>query len=434
MSNVTRGKKFIKRPDDAPVKKEIENLKSDIKNLDSTAAEINALLDRLKLDSATVEKRKALQGEMKEIIAKQSAFKTERSAIQSQIKNVEEQMKRKIAEIQRLTGKTSFRSVAEIDARVKSLEDLIGSGDLKLAEERRYVKEMTSLRKLRKDFAEVDAQQSSIDNDKKKITELKEQVGKIGNREIQSRFETIQKELDEINTSSKSIYDQRSQLMDKRSELRKLKDSKYDQIRKLKSDFDVEFAKFKEQLSEEKKKRDAEWKAKQEEEKQIKRKEEAQKKLEEASVPAFASEINEIHGLLSYFDPSYKKPQKSILANVTNLSFDAKTNIRKVEMPEDVVVLKKEQQSFYEGSATKKSKKKNTRSKNFTVEPDVIVSLSNLAIPLPVKLEDVVKTIETLKSTLRALEEKQDEQTQKNIEKAKEEIAKLNEEANVEGA
>ena len=101
------------------------------------------------------------------------------------------------------------------------------------------------------------------------------------------------------------------------------------------------------------------------------------------------------------------------------------TTIRKVEMPADLVVVKKEQEEFFAGSKGKKSKGKKAKSKNFTVDPEVIVSLGDLAIPLPTKSEDVPETIATLKETLTALEGKQDEQTKINIERAKERIAKL---------
>lgn len=425
MSTAVRQRKFIKRPDDSIIKKNVEVLMAEIKDVDAATSELTAQIDRISFDPKNVERKKALQAELKEVINEQGAFKTERNAILTQIKNIDSQVRKKIAEMQKLTSKSNFKSAAEIDARVNYLDELIGSGELKLAEERRYIKEMTSLRKLRKDFAEVDIQQNSIKKDKTKIAELKEQLNHVGNKEVQARFEKILTELDEINASNNSTYEQRNKLIKKRNELRKARNSKYDEVKALRAGFAAELASFKEQLAEEQKRRDAEYKAKQEEDKQFHLKAEANRKLEEASIPAFTDEINEIHGLLAYFDPSYKKPQKNNVAEMTQLSLTSETTIRKVEMPEDVVILKKEQQPFIQGSAGKKLKKKSTKQKKFTVDPDVIVSLSNLSIQLPVKLDEVPTTVNTLKETLVALEEKQDEQTQINILRAKEEIAKL---------
>lgn len=425
MSTVMRPKKFVKRPDDSGMKKEVDSLMTEIKELEAASNELTAQIDRVKFDARNVERKKQLQAELKDVISEQGSFKAERSAIQTQIKNVDMQVKKKIAEIQKLTSKTNFKSASEIDTRIKNLDELIGSGELRLAEERKLIRDLTSLRKLRKDFGEVESQQSAIDKDKTKIAELKDQLSNIGNKEVQARFESIQKELDEINSSNNSTYEQRNKLISKRNELRKSRNLKYDQIKKLRADFNAEFAKFKEQLAEEQRKRDAEHKAMQEEEKKLQIKEEAKRRLEEASVPAFTEEINEIHGLLLYFDSSYKKPQKNAVAEATKLEFTSESSGRKIEMPEGVEVLKKEQQPFFQGSGGKKQKKKSSKQKNFTVDPDVIVSLSNLSIQLPVKSDDVSTTVNTLKETLQALEEKQGEQTEKNTQRAKEEIAKL---------
>lgn len=426
MSSTQRPKRFIKRPDDKAMNQDINALRDEIKQLDLSSNELNAQIDKTVLDPQTAEKRKGLQAELKEVISKQGNLKQERNAIQEQIKNVDTNLKRKIADIQKLTAKNNFKSASEIDSRIKYLDDLVGAGDLKLADERRHVKEMTSLRKLRKDFSEVEKQQEAIDKDKLKIADLKKKLSAVGNKEVLQQFEKIQKELDSINDSNKSIYNKRTELINKRNAIRKSKDEKYDQIRKLRAEFDAEFTKFKQALADEQKKRDEEYKAQQAEHKQAKLKEVAELKLAEASVPAFTHEINEIHTLLKYFDPSYVKPQLNAVADASKSTFDQKAVVgRQVEMPEDVVILKKEQQSFFEGSKQKKNKKKSAKSKNFTVDSDVIISLADLSIPLPTKTDDVPATVQVLKETLAALQDKQEEQTKVNIEKAKAEIAKL---------
>lgn len=419
-------RRFIKRPDDKALKQEIDGLKNEIKKLDLTNNEINAQINKVVTDPKVIERRKELQGQLKELVGKQSTIKNERGAILDQIKSVEAQLKRKISEIQTKTSKHAFKNVQEIDSRVNYLDKLVDAGDLKLADERRYVKEMSSLRKLRKDFGSIEKQQELIDQDKAKIAELKKKLNAVQNKEVQQQFEKIQKELDQINDDNKSVVEKRNELFGKRNEIKKTKDGKYDQIRKLRSEFDAEFEKFKTLMTEERKKRDEESKQQQLEDKKQKRKEQAEKQLAEASIPAFSDEINSIHTLLAYFDPSYVKPQPKKDATATSNNVNTSGNGRKIEMPEDVVVLKKEQESFFQGSKSKKaSKQKKSKSKNFTVEPDVIVALGDLSIPLPTQADDVSSTIDTLKETLKALEDKQEEQTKVNIEKAKAKIAKL---------
>lgn len=420
-----RPRRFIKRPDDKAMKADIEAIRAEIKKLDVSHADLNAQIEKSVLDPKVAEKRKSLQAELKEIISKQSGLKSERTSIQEQIKNVDTNLKRKIAEIQKITAKNNYKSVSEIDSRIEYLDNLVGSGSLMLAEERRHVKEMTSLRKLRKDFSEVEKQQEAIDKDKAKIAELKTKLNAVGNKQVQQEFERVQKELDAIFESNKSVYNKRTELINKRNAVGKSRDAKYDEMRKVRADFDAEFTKFKADLAEEQKKRDEEQKAENEANKKAKLKEIAEKRLAEASVPAFTKEINEIHSLLAYFDPTYTKPQTNAVLDATKPTLESKHNIRQVEMPSDVVIIKKEQESFFEGSKTKKGKKKAPKNKNFTVESDVILSLSELSIPLPTKTGDVPQTVTVLKETLAALQEKQGEQTKVNIEKAKAQIAKL---------
>ncbi|KAM9887341.1 hypothetical protein OXX79_013718, partial [Metschnikowia pulcherrima] len=144
MSSTQRPRRFVKRPDDKAMKERIEVLRAEIKDLDLSNAEINSQIEKSVLDSEKAEERKTLQARLKEIIAKQGKLKQERNSIQEQIKNVDVNLKRKIGEIQKLTAKNNFKSAAEIDTRIKYLDDLVGSGSLILAEERRYVKEMSS--------------------------------------------------------------------------------------------------------------------------------------------------------------------------------------------------------------------------------------------------------------------------------------------------
>ncbi|CUM63012.1 uncharacterized protein PRCAT00000574001 [Priceomyces carsonii] len=422
-------KRYIKRPDNQALKVEIDLLKAEIKKLDLTNNEINAQISKTVSSPEVIEKRKQLQLQLKELIAKQAGVKAERNSINEQIKNVDQQLKRKITEILAQTSKNNFKNVQEIDSRVDYLDKLIETGDLKLADERRYVKEMSSLRKLRKDFGVIEKQQELIDQDKAKIAELKKKLNSVQNKELQQEFERVQKELNSVSSQNETIVNKRNSLFNKRNEIKKAKDEKYDSIRKLRSDFDAEYDNFKKAMADQRKQRAEEAKQQQVEERKQKQKEEAEKQLADASVPAFTDEINSIHNLLTYFDPTYVKPQKKTFDLNGESNNTPSNNIRKIEMPDDVVPIKKEQESFFVGSKTKKTKQKKTKAKNFTVDPEVIVALGDLSIPLPIKSEDVSGTVETLKETLKALEEKQDEQTKVNIEKAKAKIAKLEEES-----
>lgn len=421
-------RRFIKRPDDSRINAEINKIRKEIETLDLSINNFSKQIDQVEIDSATNSKRQELQNELKDLAAKQGAMKSERAAISKQIKVFEENVKRKVAEIQQQTGKNNFKSVKEIDIKISSLDKLVDSGSLSLAEERKTIKEMTALRKLKKDYSNIEKQQELIDQDKAKISELKKKQNSIQNKEVSARFETIQKQLDEIRTANQSIYDKKNKLVRKKNELKKEKYSKNETIIKLRSELNEEFTKFKQEMAEEKKKREEELRHQQEEEKKLKKKAFAEKKLQEASKPAFEEEISSIHNLLTYFDPSYVKPQPKKLGNG---SFLINSNsIRTIEMPFNVVILKRQEELHVTGPS-KKSKNKKSKAKGFTIAPDIIATLSDLSIPLPTKQDDVPHTITVLKETLAALSSKQDEQTKANIEKAKAKIAALEDADNV---
>ena len=422
--------RFIKGPDDKAQRAKINGLHEEIKLLNLSNDEITAQINKTVSNPEHVARRTELQAQLKELINKQGNIKAERNGIQDQIKAIDAQLKRKILEIQAATSKSLYKNVQEIDARIKYLDGLIDEGLLKLADERRYVKEMSQLRKVRKDFGSVEKIQDLIEQDREKIADLKKKLNLIQNKEVQASFEKIQKELDELHGANKEVSDKRHSLFDQRNKLRKSRDEKYAEIKKLRADLDEQYAKFKAAMAAEKKKRDDEYKQRQVEEKQSRRKEAAEKALAEASVPAFLKEIDSLHILLEYFDPEYVKPKAKTFDAIRNASSGGKTAAvstgRTIEMPSDMVILKKEQELFVTGSKSKSKKsKKSNKSKNFTVESDVIVALGELSIPLPTKTDDVPATVETLKETLKALEDKQEEQTQLNIERAKARIAKL---------
>ncbi|CAK9441163.1 uncharacterized protein LODBEIA_P50320 [Lodderomyces beijingensis] len=423
-------RKLIKRPDDKAMKDGIELLKQEIKKLDLQSNEVSAQIAKHQIEQSVMDERNKLTAELRSLQSKQSGSKNERHALNEQIKSIDAQMKKKIQEIQQQTSKNSFKSVAEVDERINSLDKAIDAGNLKLADERRFVKEMSSLRKLRKDFGSIEQTQASIDQDKEKIAELKKKVAATHNKELNAQYESIQKKLDEINESNKNIISKRDVLYDKRTELKKEKDAKYNEIRKLRAEFDEKFANFKKQLTAEREKREEEEKAQRLEEKQAKLKKRAEAELAEASIPAFTDEINSIHTCLNYFDPSYVKPAKDEKTNSLNgksVPSSTKNAARVIEFPEDLVVVKKEQEDFFTGSKKKGKggKKQQQKAKNFSVASDIVVALSDLAIPFPLKQEDVPETIKTLKETLEALQEKQAEQTKVNIERAQAKIAKF---------
>lgn len=407
-------RKHIKRPDSDAHKAKVAAVQQEIKQLDAESAKLTAEIAKLQIDQLVMDKRNKLQQELKQLIVQQGGIKLQRQTINDEIKKIDAQIKKRISEIQAQTLKNNFKLVAEIDARVNALDKMIDAGDLKLADERRYVKEMLSLRKLRKDFGGIEKTQALIDADKEKIAALKQKLLGVQNKELNAQFEKIQKELDEINNLNKGTFTKRISFHL----------ASFSFLRALRAQFDEQYKHFKEQMADEIKRREDEDKERIESEKAAKLKARAERELAAAQVPAFTAEINSIHSLLAYFDPEYVKPAAADpLKNggFTTLKLAART----VEMPADMVVVSKKQEEFVPTLKLKKGKKAKGKSKNFTVDPDIITELLELSCRFPTSQEQVPDTIKVLKETLAALQDKQEEQTQVNIEKAKAKIATL---------
>ncbi|CCH41126.1 Nuclear segregation protein BFR1 [Wickerhamomyces ciferrii] len=419
-------KRFIKGPDNKARDEIINKLNKEIKAKDLTLNEIKAQISKTTTDPKINEERKNLIGELNELKKTQADFKGKRDLINSKIKEVDSQLKKKISEVQSVTSKHNYKSTNDIDNEIKKLEDQISSGDLKLVEERLAIKNITQLRKLRKDFNGIQSQQKLIDQDKEKISNLKKELSSLNSKEVSAKFESIQKQLDELSLSNKSVNDKRQSLYDQRNKLQKEKDVLYNSIRKTRSDYDDQYKKFKKALQDEKIRVATEEAKLKSEKDKAERSSTKAKILSEASKPAFTEEIKTVESLLTFFDPTFVKSK-------TNDALQSKTFIterkgRVIEQLDDDLIIKKEETPFFagsNGSSKGKKGKKSAAAKKFTLEPTIITQLGDLEISLPTSQDDVSKTIESLKLKLDEYLKTQDEVTAKNIESAKLEISKL---------
>ena len=230
--------------------------------------------------------------------------------------------------------------------------------------------------------------------------------------------------MDAINESNKTIISKRDELRDKRTEIKKQKDAKYEQIRKIRSDFDEKFASFKKQLAEEK--RDVMKNTNKDCWKKNNKRRKNKLKRNWLKLPFQLSPRKSIPSTLCCLTLTHlmsnqpRKPKPMVL-------YQSITTLERLNSQKTLLSLKGTRRVFAgtKGKKGKQHQKKSTKHKNFTVAPEVVVALSDLTIAFPTKEEEVPETIKTLKETLTALEEKQEEQTKINIERAKARIAKL---------
>lgn len=426
-----------KRPDVGVRDKKLETLNAQLKKIDAEVAILRKQIDQNQVGDATQQERKKLQEQTREIIKTQADLKARRNAIHENIKQLDGHIKRKSAEISdKLGKKAKYSSPAEVKQRISEIEDQIASGDLSLIQEKLLVKEMQSLNKLNKDLVAIEPVKKSIDQDKAKIAELKEELNQLNPKDVSAKFEETQEKLNGLQSKTQGVYDKRQVLFNKRSALYKKRDEIYAQIRKIRSDFDNEFKSFKQKLEKERLKREEDQKlSKLLEEKDV-AVGDVQEKLNHAKLPAFTYEIEAIENALIVLDPTYEKPKKNIFGD------DVKNNgpqpAKKVEDNGLVMVSKKTDDIFSNTapSKSKKHKKKNqgngqkssvieTADGKFSLEPTLIATLAELDVTVPISKEQVATSVEQLKKKHEDFLSRQDEQTEKNIAAVEKELKEL---------
>lgn len=430
----------IKRPDVSVRDKKLETLNVQLKKIDEELNQLRKQIDQNQVNDKTQNERKKLQEKTKEIIKTQADLKARRNAIHDSIKQLDSQIKRRTGEIQDRIGKKSkYTTTAEAKQRINQIEDQISTGDMSLVEEKMLVKELNSLNKLIKDLVAIDPIKKAIDTDKDKIVKLKEELSGMNSRELSAQFDENQKRLNELQSSTQTVFDKRQTLYNKRTALYKKRDEVYSQIRKIRADFDNEFKAFKNKLEKQRLKREEEEKLSKVLEEKDAKLGKLQEKLTHARIPAFTYEIEAIENTLVILDPTFEKPKKNVLQELENGA--AEPVMSNAPVNNDGLVLVEKKDDSYNRVAPSKSKKHKKKSQSakepssqnlftkvdgkITLEPTLIATLAELDVTVPITQDDVATSVEQLKKKLEEFKSNQDEQTEKNIKALEEQMKKL---------
>lgn len=426
-----------KRPDVGVRDKKLETLNAQLKKIDNEVAILRKQIDQNQVGDSTQQERKKLQEQTREIIKTQADLKSRRNAIHDNIKQLDGHIKRKTAEINdKLGRKAKYSTPGEVKQRISEIEDQISSGELSLIQEKLLVKEMQSLNKLNKDLVAIEPIKKSVDQDKIKIAELKEELNQLNPKEVSAKFEQTQEKLNSLQSKTQGVYDKRQVLFNKRSALYKKRDEIYAEIRKIRADFDNEFKSFKQKLEKERLKREEDQKlSKLLEEKDV-AVGDVQERLNHAKLPAFTYEIEAIENALTVLDPTYEKPKKNIFGD------EVKTNgpqpAKKVG-DNGLVMVTKKTDDVFSNTAPSKSKKHKKKSQSngqkasitesadgkFSLEPTLIATLAELDVTVPISKEEIATAVEQLKKKHEDFLSKQDEQTDQNIAAVEKELKDL---------
>ncbi|KAF9765277.1 hypothetical protein IL306_002451 [Fusarium sp. DS 682] len=376
----------------------------------------------------TQKRRQELIAQANEIRQKQAGGKNARSTKLDQIKRLDEQVRSRINEQKAAKSKVPFKSLEELDRQIATLDKQVNSGTMKLVDEKKALSDISSLRKMRKNFGQLEDSQKQIDDLRAKIKEIKDSMDDPEQKALSDQYNKIQAEIDAIKAEQDEAYKGLSSLRDERSRLQAEQQEKYTAIRKLKDDYYGQKKAYQAYDREARERYREKQRAEQERYHQERKKAEAERRLGDASDPAYLDEIRRANSLLQFLDPNHKVEKGPLMAD-TGLGAQAQRSVDESGL-KGTKLLRKEDRDEEYAPAVKKGKKGKKSgaggsSNKFNVPPAVVEDCAAMGIDPPMSAADIPAVAEKVRAKLDFWKNDQEAQTQRNIEKAKKEIAEL---------
>ncbi|KAI1105813.1 hypothetical protein F4804DRAFT_97103 [Jackrogersella minutella] len=429
-----------KKPEKPDVDLFNEQLAKAEKEYQESFAKYNAVKQKVELavpsknkdtQSPTQKRRQELISQANEIRNKQGVGKNARNSKLDQIKRLDESLRARITEQKNARGKVLFKSVEDVDREIDHLEKQVNGGMMKLVDEKKALAEISNLRKQRKNFAQFDTSQKGIDEIKAKIKEIKDSMDDPEARALSDQYTKIQAELDSIKAEQDEVFKNLNSLRDERSKLQAEQQEKFQAVRKIKDDYYGAKKAFAEYEREARQRARERQKAERDRIEKEKKKERAQKMLQEASDPAYLEELRRANSLLHFFDPSSTTTEKAPLVADSGLGAQASRKVDDSGLKGTRLVKKEDREDEYL-PAVKKGKKGGKKGgasvvteKGYNCPPSVIDDCGFMGIDPPMSAADVPAAIEKVKAKLEHWKADQQAQTQRNVDKAKKEIEKI---------
>lgn len=271
---------------------------------------------------------------------------------------------------------------------------------MKIVDEKKALAEISSLRKLKKNFATFDSDEKNIADLKSKIDELKKSTNNPEAKALSDRYNVIIKELDEIKASQDETYKNLNALRDEKTKLNDDQQTKYMALKAIKDDYYNQSRAYKDYEREQAKARNERRKAENEAYANEKRKKAVAERLEEASAPAYTDEIMTAEGLIHYFDPS-SVPEAKPLRGPSGFAAESQRTVDDSPMKGTIVKKKEDRDdTYFAGTGGKKGKKNKAAvdSGKFNLGPGLIEQLAKVNVDPPTKQSDVPEVIEKLKA------------------------------------
>ncbi|KAF8845782.1 hypothetical protein BDN67DRAFT_298640 [Paxillus ammoniavirescens] len=425
------------RPDKQAHDAEQERIKSEI---DSLQVKLSAVREKISLTTKSSpgnDRRTTLRAELDGIRDQQSSYKTSRGKILDQLKALQDGIQKKSKDLQAARGKTPFRTVPDVDAHIKNLEKQVESGNMKLAEEKRALLEISQAKRTRKAVEGFQTAQDSINSDRTLADGLRGQLDDPESKAISDRYDTIKAELDELKKEADEAYAGRTKLFEDRDSLQAQINALFTEKRASVQQFREANDRYWAKVNEDRARRAEKARAQRAAEEAQKKMELAARLREEATLPAFQIEIEDCQTLIDALSgktsgnvvlPSASLPARVDVAGVPKLE------LRQVEAAGAGLVVRKkkgeEEESYFMGKG-KKGKKDKTPKSASESDPlknlpfGTITALSKFAIPLPTAPTEIPRVVEDLKTKKAWFEANQARVTSENIAQAEAQIQRL---------
>ncbi|KAG7449185.1 uncharacterized protein BT62DRAFT_668294 [Guyanagaster necrorhizus] len=405
-------------------------------------ANLSALRDKISLTTkggTGNERRNHLRTELDDIRSQQSSNKASRRKILDQLKAYQDNVQKKIKDLQAAQSKILFKNVGEVDARIKTLEKQVESGNMKLADEKRAVHEISTCKCNRRTVESFQATQESIEADRHSIDELRKQLDNPEFKATSDRFESIKAELDELKREEDEAYVGRAKLFEERDGLQAQLSALFDEKRDSAQRFREANNRYWAKVNEDRARRAERAQAQRAAEEAERRREAVQRLRDEAEIPAYQSQIEDCQTLIAYLSGKNTGPSKlngvpsDPKAQVAGV---AKLELRKVEAaPEGAVVRKKkgEEASYFVAKGKGKGRKSAPKPVStpeptpggFNIDFSRFSALLSLSISPPDSAADVPRVISDLQTKKAWFEANQSRVTAENLAKAEAEINRL---------
>ncbi|EPQ29594.1 uncharacterized protein PFL1_02813 [Pseudozyma flocculosa PF-1] len=466
------------KPDAADNTAKLDAISKQIEKVQKELNQVRSLLSGAgpSKDSPAGQRRAQLRSELDELRNKQAGNKGSRGKVLDDLRALQDGIAKKVKDLQAAKSKAPYKTVEDVDDRIRRLDQQVEAGSMKLVDEKKALAEISQLKKGRRNVEALASQQASIDSDRAKVDQLKATLDDPESKALNKRYDEIKAELDEIQKEQEKQSGSRGKLLDQRTALSAQLDDLFQQRRDRQAAFRAANDHFYQKLNAERERRMEKQRAERQAAEEAKRKEIEQQMREDAALPAFAKEIEDCDVLINYFSSkaganaakaeSAKADQAAAAAAATSNPVGGKAlNIRQVNaddmVPKGAVLKKKddEAESYFvgSGSKSKKNKKQNKRGTPLNlggtdenngsttngaaaspssagaaataggalhVPLGTLSALLSLSIPPPANAADVGRVVENLKLKREYFVSNQQRVTRENIEKVERILAK----------